>query len=61
MRILLLSRYTRLGASSRLRFYQYLPFLKSRGIEVTVAALLGDDYETWFILFNSFFNIFISH
>lgn len=44
MRILLLSRYARLGASSRLRLYQYLPFLKSRGIEITVAPLLGDDY-----------------
>ncbi|MBU1730693.1 glycosyltransferase family 4 protein [Patescibacteria group bacterium] len=44
MNILLLSRYGRLGASSRLRFYQYLPFLKLRGIEVTVAPLFGDDY-----------------
>ena len=44
MRILLLSRYTSLAASSRLRFYQYLPFLESRGIDVTVAPLLGDDY-----------------
>lgn len=44
MRVLLLSRYARLGASSRQRFYQYLPFLQSRGIEVTVAPLLGDDY-----------------
>lgn len=44
MRILLLSRYTRLGASSRLRLYQYLPFLESHGIEVLVAPLLDDDY-----------------
>ncbi len=44
MNILLLSRYSHLGASSRLRFYQYLPFLESRGIEVTVAPLLDDDY-----------------
>lgn len=44
MRVLLLSRYSRLGASSRLRSYQYLPFLESRGIEVSVAPLFGDDY-----------------
>ena len=44
MRVLLLTRYTRLGASSRLRFLQYLPFLKTRGIEVTVSPLLDDAY-----------------
>ena len=46
MRLLLLSRYGRLGASSRLRSYQYLPYLESQGIEITVAPLLGDDYVT---------------
>lgn len=46
MRLLLLSRYGRLGASSRLRSYQYLPYLESKGIEITVAPLLGDDYVT---------------
>jgi len=44
MKILLLSRYGPLGASSRIRSYQYLPFLKSHGIDVNVAPLLGDDY-----------------
>ncbi len=44
MRVLLLSRYGRLGASSRLRSYQYLSYLESRGVEVTVAPFLGDDY-----------------
>jgi len=44
MKILLLSRYGRLGSSSRLRSYQYLPALESYGIAVTVAPLLGDDY-----------------
>jgi glycosyltransferase involved in cell wall biosynthesis len=44
MKILLLSRYGRLGASSRVRSYQYLPFLARYGIDVTVAPLLGDDY-----------------
>ena len=44
MNCLLLSRYGRLGASSRMRFYQYLPFLKSQGIHVETAALLSDSY-----------------
>jgi glycosyltransferase involved in cell wall biosynthesis len=44
MNCLLLSRYGRLGASSRMRFYQYLPFLKSQGIHVETAALLDDTY-----------------
>jgi len=44
MRVLLLTRYSSLGASSRVRFYQYLPYLESHGYEVTVAPLLGNDY-----------------
>lgn len=44
MRVLLLSKYGRLGASSRLRSYQFLPYLRSRGIRVTVAPLLSDAY-----------------
>ena len=44
MTVLLLSRYASLGASSRVRFYQYLPALRAHGIEVTVAPLLPDEY-----------------
>jgi glycosyltransferase involved in cell wall biosynthesis len=44
MNILLLSRYGYMGASSRIRFYQYLPYLEAEGIKVTVANLLEDDY-----------------
>jgi glycosyltransferase involved in cell wall biosynthesis len=44
MNVLLLSRYGNLGASSRIRSYQYLPYLRERGIEVTLAPLLPDDY-----------------
>ncbi len=44
MKILLLSRYTRMGSSSRLRLLQYLPLLRSRGIDVDVSPLLDDDY-----------------
>lgn len=46
MRLLVLSRYTRLGASSRIRFYQYFPDLVADGWDITVAPLLGDSYLT---------------
>jgi len=38
------TRYARLGASSRLRLYQYLPRLASLGIDVEVFPLFSDDY-----------------
>ena len=44
MRILLLPRYGRLGASSRMRFLQYLPWLKAAEIEVTTLPLFSDAY-----------------
>lgn len=44
MNVLLLSRYGTLGASSRVRFYQYLPYLLNHGIEVVVAPLLPNEY-----------------
>jgi len=44
MRILLLTRYGRMGASSRVRTYQYIPYLKSFGFEVTQAPLFDDKY-----------------
>ena len=44
MKILLLSRYGSLGASSRVRFLQYLPYFQSQGVEVTVKPLLSDTY-----------------
>jgi len=44
MKILLLARYAALGASSRVRFYQYLPFLRANGIHLDVAPLFDDDY-----------------
>lgn len=44
MKVLLLSRYPRLGASSRLRSYQYLPGLAENGIEVTVSPLFSEAY-----------------
>jgi len=44
VRVLLLSRYGRLGASSRLRSLQYLPFLESKGWQVDVSPLFSDGY-----------------
>ena len=39
-----LTRYSRRGASSRLRFEQFVPGLAEEGIEVTVAPLLDDAF-----------------
>lgn len=44
MKVLLLSKYPRMGASSRLRSLQYLPALADKGIEVTVSSLFDDEY-----------------
>lgn len=43
-RILLLSRYCRLGASSRLRSLQYLPRFAQLGVKVDVTALFDEAY-----------------
>ena len=44
MRLLFLTRYGRLGASSRLRILQYIPWLESAGVEVIVSSLFSDNY-----------------
>jgi glycosyltransferase involved in cell wall biosynthesis len=46
MRILILPRYTPRGASSRYRFWQFVPGLRSRGHEVEIKPLVGDGYLT---------------
>jgi len=43
-RVLLLSRYGVLPPPSRYRFYQFLPYLRQRGMEFEVAPLLSDEY-----------------
>jgi glycosyltransferase involved in cell wall biosynthesis len=43
-KVLILTKYGPLGGSSRYRFYQYLPFLKSQGFDLTVAPLLDNTY-----------------
>ncbi|MDY6987185.1 MAG: glycosyltransferase family 4 protein [Thermodesulfobacteriota bacterium] len=44
MKVLLLTRYNRLGASSRLRSFQYIPWFKKAGFECTVSYLV-DSHE----------------
>ncbi|WP_089707906.1 glycosyltransferase family 4 protein [Vreelandella arcis] len=44
MKILLLSKYSRKGASTRLRLLQYLPLLEIKGFEFTVSSLFDDQY-----------------
>ena len=42
--VLLLTRYERLGASSRVRFLQFLPALEREGFSFDVQPLLDNDY-----------------
>jgi hypothetical protein len=44
MRILALTRYSSKGPSSRIRFYQYIPYLTACGVELQVVPLLDDNY-----------------
>lgn len=44
IKVLLFSRYSRRGPSSRLRSLQYLPLLRDLGIDVEVHALFPDSY-----------------
>jgi glycosyltransferase involved in cell wall biosynthesis len=44
MRILFLTRYGRIGSTSRVRAYQYFPYLKSEGIQITQEPLFDDEY-----------------
>ncbi len=43
MKVLVLTRYGRLGASSRLRFLQFLPALEQEGLHCTVQAFIDDE------------------
>lgn len=44
MRVLLLSRHCRIGASSRMRALQYLPYMQNQGIDVDVKPLYDAAY-----------------
>lgn len=39
-----LTRYERLGSSSRVRFYQYYPYLQAHGAEIVTAPFFDDEY-----------------
>lgn len=43
MRILFLTKYGRLGASSRLRTLQYLPYLQQAGVQISVNHLMSSE------------------
>ncbi|MCD7978195.1 MAG: hypothetical protein LUG51_13965 [Tannerellaceae bacterium] len=44
MKILIFTKYTEKGASSRMRSYQYISYLQENGIDVTVSPLFPDEY-----------------
>ena len=44
MKVLYFTKYSRNGASSRLRSYQYFPFLEVKGISVAVSPFFDEDY-----------------
>lgn len=48
MRILFLTRYGRLGASSRYRILQYLPWFERAGFDCNVSSLFDDSYLRYF-------------
>jgi len=42
--VVIMSRYGSMGASSRVRLFQYIPYLRARGIQVVSQSLLSDKY-----------------
>lgn len=67
MRILLLSRYGSLGASSRVRSILYLSYCKKNGINVDIEPLFSDEYLTalysrksrWRMVLSGYFHRFM--
>ena len=43
-KILLLTRYNDRGASSRLRFLQYIPYLEKNKVSITTSTFFDDNY-----------------
>lgn len=43
-RLLMLTRYDRRGASSRYRSYQYIPYLREVGFDITIQSLFDANY-----------------
>lgn len=44
MKVLFLSKYSQKGASSRYRFYNYIPYFQMNSIEYTFSPLFNDNY-----------------
>ena len=44
LKVLAFTRYTKLGASSRLRFYQYINEAKNYNIDLEPSPLFNEDY-----------------
>jgi glycosyltransferase involved in cell wall biosynthesis len=44
MQILALTRYERLGSSSRVRFYQYFPYLQANGVTILREPFFSNNY-----------------
>jgi len=44
IKVLIFPSYGNLGASSRLRFYQYVPYLRQHGFDIKVASLFNNAY-----------------
>ena len=63
MKVLLFSKYSRKGASSRLRSLQYIPSLELYDMQITVSSLFSDAYLNGFYGNNrkSFFFVFLAY
>lgn len=63
MKLLVLTRYGDIGASSRLRFYQYFPFLNQKGFEIKVSPLFNNKALSNFYNFGkySFFDLIFAY
>ena len=44
IKLIALTKYSRMGPSSRQRFFQFLPYLKAQGIEIQIMPMTGDEY-----------------
>ena len=44
MKILYLTKYTRMAGSSRMRSFQYFPYLEKEGLKITAKPFFDDDY-----------------
>lgn len=69
MKVLYLTKYNRIGASSRLRSYQFFPLLEKEGIAITVQPFFNEKYLNClyskqpiskFLIFSFYLNRFLT-